>query len=96
MSLEMFISTKREKMNLATLVTKLPSKKETCYGIYKRAAEQRHNKQVRTVARVLIRTSDLKNRTKIKDNNNGGKTDGVVHGGVMSLVHQVYLKKPRS
>jgi len=88
MSLEMFISTKREKMNLATLVTKLTSKKETCYGIYTRDTEQRHNKQVRTLARVLTRTSDLKNRTKIKDNNNGGKTDGVVHGGVMSLVRE--------
>jgi hypothetical protein len=36
MSLEIFISTKREKMNLTTLVTKRTSKKAKCYGIYKR------------------------------------------------------------
>ena len=37
MSLEIFISTKREKMKLITLVTKRTSKKAKCYGIYKRA-----------------------------------------------------------
>jgi hypothetical protein len=47
--------------------------------------KQRQNKQVRTLARVL-RTSDPKIRTKIKYNNNGGKTEGVsILGGVMSL-----------
>ena len=38
--------------------------------------KQRQHKQVRTLERVL-RTSDPKLRTKIKYNNNCGKTEGV-------------------
>ena len=58
--------------------------------------KQRKNKQVRTLARV-IGTSDPKIRTKIKHNNNGGKTEGVmasrgVHNGlIMSL--RIYSTK---
>ena len=38
---------------------------------------KKQNKQIRTLARVL-RTSDPKRRTKIINNNNCGKTEGVV------------------
>ena len=47
--------------------------------------ERHNNRQIRTSARDL-RTSDPKLRTKIKYNNNGGKTEGVDDDrGVMSL-----------
>ena len=47
--------------------------------------ERHNNRQIRTSAREL-RTSDPKLRTKIKYNNNGGKTEGVDDDrGVMSL-----------
>jgi hypothetical protein len=50
-----------------------------------RASNTKERHQIRTLARVL-RTSDPKLRTKIKYNNNGGKTEGVsTLGGVMSL-----------
>ena len=55
---------------------------------------KRQNKQIRTLARVL-RTSDPKRRTKIKHNNNGGKTEGVMGSrgakGVMGL--RIYSTK---
>jgi len=55
-----------------------------------RNKKQRQHKQVRTLARVL-RTSDPKIRTKIKYNNNGGKTEGVSNSrGVMSLKTYMY------
>ena len=58
-----------------------------------RNKKQRQHKQVRTLARVL-RTSDPKLRTKIKYNNNGGKTEGVSDSrGVMSLKICMYSTK---
>jgi len=55
-----------------------------------RNKKQKASRQTRTGARVL-RTSDPKIRTKIKYNNNGGKTEGVVQRGVMSL--EIYSTK---
>ena len=58
-----------------------------------RNKKQRQHKQVRTLARVLG-TSDPKLRTKIKYNNNGGKTEGVSDSrGVMSLKICMYSTK---
>jgi len=54
--------------------------------------EQRQSKQVRTLTRVL-RTIDPKLRTKIKYNNNGGKTEGDIERGVMSL--KIYMYSTR-
>ena len=56
-----------------------------------RNKKQKASRQTRTAARVL-RTSDPKIRTKIKYNNNGGKTEGVERDrGVMSL--KIYCTK---
>ena len=56
-----------------------------------RNKKQKASRQTRTGARVL-RTSDPKIRTKIKYNNNGGKTEGVERDrGVMSL--KIYSTK---
>ena len=56
-----------------------------------RNKKQKASRQTRTGARVL-RTSDPKIRTKIKYNNNGGKTEGVeCDRGVMSL--KIYSTK---
>ena len=58
--------------------------------------KQRQHKQVRTLERVL-RTSDPKIRTKIKYNNNGGKTERcngpIVQRGVMSL--EIFISTKR-
>ena len=57
-----------------------------------RNKKQKASRQTRTAARVL-RTSDPKIRTKIKYNNNGGKTEGVVQRGVMSL--EIFISTKR-
>ena len=57
-----------------------------------RNKKQKASRQTRTAARVL-RTSDPKIRTKIKYNNHGGKTEGVVQRGVMSL--EIFISTKR-
>ena len=56
-----------------------------------RNKKQKASRQTRTAA--VLRTSDPKIRTKIKYNNNGGKTEGVVQRGVMSL--EIFISTKR-